>query len=62
MLLLEMDNIDEQNDDMLLKESDDAEDKEGEEFSEDDSELQDIAPDVLNDPVLMVKWLQKNNQ
>lgn len=62
MLLLEMDNIDEQNDDMLLEESDDAEDEEGEEFSEDDSELQDIAPDVLNDPVLMVKWIQKNNQ
>lgn len=62
MLFLEMDNIDEQNDDMLLEESDDAENEEGEEFSEDDSELQDIAPDVLNDPVLMVKWLQKNNR
>jgi hypothetical protein len=62
MLLLEMDSIDEQSDDMLLEESDDEEFEEDEDISEGDSELQNIDPDVLNDPVLMVKWLQKNNQ
>jgi hypothetical protein len=57
MLLLEMDSIDEQNDELLEEHESDEE----HENFEDDSELNNIDPEILNDPILMVKWLQKQN-